>query len=86
LLQYTLTNNGKKEKVMLEEFKVEMPNTDAIRIFRSEHDRQEYLMKHGIDVVVMDEVYGVLRVPEWAAGRAEYSRLKTIDCQRWGCD
>ena len=46
---------------MLEEFKVEMPNTDAIRIFRSEYDRQEYLMKHGIDVVVMDEVYGVLR-------------------------
>lgn len=71
---------------MPEEFKVEMPNTDAVRIFSSEHGRQEYLMSHGIDVVVMDEVYGVLRVPEWAAGRAEYSRLKTIDCWCWGCN
>jgi len=67
---------------MKREYQVELPNTDALRIFRTIKEAFAFLDTLGVKEYYLQGTKFI--VPEFAAGRVEYSRVKQIECDRWG--
>ena len=68
------------------EISIELPNTDAHRIIRSQDELQQFISDHGDVNVQYDRQYNVYRVPAFAAGRQQYMAWKAAECRRWGCE
>ena len=64
--------------------RVEMPKTDAQRCVSSPEAAARFIAEFGDVEIVLDEKYGHYAVPAFAEGRAEYSKLKQADCDRYG--
>tara|TARA_R110002020_G_scaffold111625_6_gene257457 strand:+ start:9788 stop:9991 length:204 start_codon:yes stop_codon:yes gene_type:complete len=62
------------------EYRVEMPGTDAIRVFTRLQDMRAFLATHGSPATVYDR--GIFTVPAFAAERQRYSAWKQaqVDC------
>ena len=75
------------EKKMLNSqwIKVETPNSDALRLFRTWDEVQEFLDNNGAPTAIVDG-NGIVRVPAWASGIQKYSDLKQAHCNRYGCN
>jgi len=69
---------------MEDKYTVEMPNTDAIRVFKTRKEALAYI--DSLDVQEFHYKWGQFTIPEFAEGREEYSRKKQIECDRWGCE
>jgi len=65
---------------------VEKPKEDAHRLIANEEHAQNYIDQFGDVEIVFNEEYKYWKVPAFKVGRDEYSRLKQIDCERWGCE
>lgn len=66
------------------EIRCDIPNSDGVRILRSETELAVYLK--GLGSPLFDREGDVVTIPSFAAGRAEFSKAKQIDCDRWGCE
>lgn len=67
------------------EFKVELPNTDLIRVFKTQEELTSFLTSHAVEAVY-DTERNVHRVPAFKEGRDAFIAAKIIDCARWGCE
>jgi hypothetical protein len=71
-------------KAMNMHIRCEMPNTDEVRIFRTEAGLAAYLSDLGNPEFV--RVGNTVTIPSFAEGRKTYSDAKQLDCNRWGCN
>lgn len=65
-------------------YRVEIPNSDAHRLFVTIAQVGEYLSGHGLTASDTIKVDGIFTVPAWAEGRKAYIALKLADCKRYG--
>ena len=62
----------------------DMPDTDEVRIFRTEKGLAAYLSDLGNPE--FERVGNTVTIPAFAEGRKKYSDAKQLDCNRWGCN
>ena len=65
---------------------VELPNSDAHRLFTNDFNKNSFIEANGDVEVVWNEQYKYWAVPAFAESRKVYSDAKAIDCARWGCE
>lgn len=64
---------------------IDMPCTDAVRWICNDKDLGNFISIHG-DVEIVAGKDGYYSVPEFAAGRKEYSDAKQVWCNQYGCE
>lgn len=62
----------------------DMPDTDEVRIFRTEEGLAAYLFDLGNPEIEREG--NTVKIPAFAEGRQRYSDAKQLDCNRWGCN
>ena len=65
---------------------VELPNSDAHRLFTNDFNKQSYIEAHGDVEIVWNERYKYWEVPAFAEGRRIYGEAKQRACATWGCE
>ncbi len=61
-------------------------DTDAYYILSNQFQLDQYVARFGNVEVVWDDKWNVYRVPALADKIARYSKAKSIDCAKWGCE
>ena len=65
---------------------VELPNSDAHRLFTDDFNKQSFIEAHGDVEIVWNERYNYWEVPAFAEGRRIYGEAKQRACETWGCE
>ncbi len=60
--------------------------SDAHCTLSNPESAKQYIKQYGDQEIEYDEKCKVYRVPAFAERIARYSKLKQIDCDRWGCE
>lgn len=70
----------------MKELLVEIPNSDAYRVFKNMADVVAFLHCHDVndDEYFSDDQY--IRVPKFAEGRQRFTKAKLRECREWGCE
>jgi len=63
---------------------VELPNSDAHRLFTNDFNKQSFIEAHGDVEIIWNDRYSYWAVPAFKAKRDEYCKLKQAHCERWG--
>lgn len=74
------------ERVRPEWIKCELPNTDALGLFRSLEEMRAMLAQHGSPKAVFDADANLWRVPAFAESREKFTAWKLEDTKRWGAE
>jgi len=65
---------------------VELPNSDAHRLFTNDFNKQSFIEAHGDVEVVWNERYNHWMVPSFAEGRKVYGEAKQRFCDQHGSE
>ena len=65
---------------------VELPNSDAHRLFTNDFNKQSFIEAHGDVEVVWNERYNHWMVPSFAEGRKVYCDAKQRYCEQHGSE
>jgi hypothetical protein len=65
---------------------IENPRSDSSQILYDQYQMDTWIARNGDVEVIYDEYYKCYRVPAFAETREEYSKIKQIDCMKWGCE
>ena len=65
---------------------VEVPNSDAYRLFTNEFNKNRFIENYGDVEIVWNERYKFWAVPEFAERREAYGIAKQRACDTWGCE
>ncbi len=65
---------------------VELPNSDAHRLFTNDFNKKSFIEAHGDVGIVWNNQYKYWEVPAFAESRAAYCEAKQRACATWGCE
>ncbi len=65
---------------------VELPNSDAHRLFTNDFNKQSFIEAHGDVEIVWNERYNYWEVPAFAESREAYGDAKQRYCEQHGSE
>jgi hypothetical protein len=65
---------------------VELPNSDAHRLFTNDFNKNSFIEAHGDVGIVWNNQYKYWEVPAFAKSRKAYGVAKQRACNTWGCE